>query len=82
MITCVVDYIIDPKKIDSFEKSAKRWIELVNRFGGDHHGYFLPAAGASDRALAIFSPESGRLRSVPWSFWRARGIYRGRSYSG
>ncbi len=55
MITCVVDYVIDPKKIESFEKFARRWIDLVNRYGGRHHGYFLPAEGASDRALALFS---------------------------
>ena len=50
MITCVVDYVIDPKKIAAFEQFAKRWIELVNRYGGRHHGYFLPSEGASDRA--------------------------------
>jgi NIPSNAP len=55
MITCVVDYVIDPNKIDAFEQFAKRWIDLVNRSGGRHHGYFLPSEGASDRALALFS---------------------------
>ena len=55
MITCVVDYIIDPRKIDACERFARRWIELVNRHGGQHHGYFLPSEGASDRALALFS---------------------------
>jgi hypothetical protein len=55
MISCVVDYVIDPAKIADFERFACRWIELVERHGGVHHGYFLPAEGASDRALAIFS---------------------------
>ena len=55
MITCVVDYVIDPRKIDAFERFARRWITLVNRHGGRHHGYFLPSEGASDRALALFS---------------------------
>ena len=55
MITCVVDYVIDSKQIEAFEKFAKRWIDLVNRYGGRHHGYFLPSEGASDRALALFS---------------------------
>ena len=55
MITCVVDYVIDPKKIGDFEKFARTWIGLVNRYGGRHHGYFLPSEGASDRALALFS---------------------------
>ena len=55
MITCVVHYVIDPDKIDDFERFAQRWMELVDRHGGRHHGYFLPAEGASDAALALFS---------------------------
>ena len=55
VITCVVEYVIDPGKIDAFERFAKRWMELVNLHGGIHHGYFLPAEGASDTALALFS---------------------------
>ena len=55
MITCVVEYVIDPAKIDAFERFAQRWMELVSQQGGTHHGYFLPAEGASDQALALFS---------------------------
>ena len=58
MITCVVDYVIDPAKIEAFERFARRWMVLVAKHGGVHHGYFLPAEGASDRALALFSFES------------------------
>lgn len=28
---------------------------VVNRYGGTHHGYFLPHEGANDVALALFS---------------------------
>ncbi|MDB5430507.1 MAG: family containing protein [Caulobacter sp.] len=55
MITCVVDYVIDPKQIGAFEAFARRWMALVEQHGGRHHGYFLPAEGSSDRALALFS---------------------------
>lgn len=55
MITCVVDYVVDPRRMDAFERFARRWIGLVDRYGGRHHGYFLPAEGSSDRALALFS---------------------------
>ncbi|MFC7546660.1 NIPSNAP family protein [Plantactinospora sp. GCM10030261] len=55
MITCVVEYVIDANKIDDFERFARRWMDLVARHGGVHHGYFLPAEGASDRAMALFS---------------------------
>ncbi len=55
MITCVVRYVVDPAKIEDFERFAKRWMALVSRNGGVHHGYFLPGEGASDAALALFS---------------------------
>ena len=55
MITCQVRYEIDPNEIGAFERFAWRWMELVERHGGIHHGYFLPAEGASDIAYAAFS---------------------------
>jgi NIPSNAP len=55
MITCHVRYEIDPAELDAFERFARRWIELVGRHGGTHHGYFLPSEGASDIAYALFS---------------------------
>lgn len=55
MITCVVEYVVDPAKLTAFEEFARRWIGLVKRHGGTHHGYFLPGEGASDKALALFS---------------------------
>ena len=54
----MVDYVIDPAKLEAFERFGRRWMELVERHGGTHHGYFLPSEGASDRALALFSFES------------------------
>jgi hypothetical protein len=58
VITCVVHYIIDPAQIEAFERFAHEWMRLVAKHGGIHHGYFLPAEGASDRAEALFSSES------------------------
>ena len=55
MITCHVRYEIDPLQIEVFERFAVRWMALVRRSGGLHHGYFLPAEGASDIAYALFS---------------------------
>jgi hypothetical protein len=31
------------------------WLPLVPKFGGTHHGYFLPKESASDLAVALFS---------------------------
>lgn len=55
MITCYLRYTIDPYKLDDFEEYGKMWIPLVNKFGGTHHGYFLPHEGANDIAVALFS---------------------------
>ncbi len=55
MITCTLRYVVDPKKVDVFEDYGKVWIELVNRMGGIHHGYFLPHEGPNNIAYALFS---------------------------
>jgi NIPSNAP protein len=54
-VTCHLRYEIDPSELDAFERFAKRWIALVERSGGQHHGYFLPSEGASDVAYALFT---------------------------
>ena len=55
MVTCYLKYVIDPFQLDIFEQYGKKWIELVNRFGGQHHGYFMPGEGANNIAYALFS---------------------------
>ncbi|MEO9967395.1 MAG: NIPSNAP family protein [Reichenbachiella sp.] len=55
MITCFLKYTLDPTKVKAFENYGKMWIDLVNRFGGMHHGYLLPHEGASNIGYASFS---------------------------
>ena len=55
MITCYVRYVLDPYKLDAFEQYARLWIPLVEKFGGTHHGYFLPHEGANNIAVTLFS---------------------------
>ena len=55
MITCVIRYIVDQDKFGEFEIYSKMWLALMPRFGGTHHGYFLPSEGESDVALSLFS---------------------------
>lgn len=55
MITCYVRYVLDPYKLEDFEKYARSWIPLVEKFGGTHHGYFLPHEGANNIAVTLFS---------------------------
>jgi hypothetical protein len=55
MVTCFLRYIIDPFKLKEFERYGKVWIPLVEKYGGKHHGYFLPSEGANNVALAMFT---------------------------
>ena len=55
MVTCYLRYVIDPFKLKEFEHYGKLWIPLVEKFGGQHHGYFLPSEGANNIALAMFT---------------------------
>jgi len=58
LVTCYLNYVIDPYKLKEFEHYAKLWIPLVKRFGGEHHGYFMPSEGVNNKALALFSFDS------------------------
>jgi len=55
MVTCYLKYVIDPFKVKEFEHYAKLWIPLVEKFDGNHHGYFLPHEGANNIAFALFT---------------------------
>lgn len=58
MVTCYLRYVIDPTKLREFEHYVRMWLPLVARFGGVHHGYFLPHEGPNNIAVALFSFES------------------------
>ena len=77
MITCHLRYVIDPYKLPEIEHYGKLWIPLVEKFGGQHHGYLLPSEGANNIAYAMFSfaslsayeayrtgPESGSIATA------------------
>ena len=55
MITVHLRYEIEADKLSEFAEYGRRWIRLVNRLGGTHHGYFLPSEGDSDEAFALFT---------------------------
>lgn len=55
MVTCYLRYVVDPCKLKEFEHYGQLWIPLVEKFGGKHHGYFLPSEGANNIALALFT---------------------------
>ncbi|MEH6419031.1 NIPSNAP family protein [Pseudomonas sp. CGJS7] len=55
MLTCYLRYVIDPYQLAEFEHYGRLWIGLVEKFGGTHHGYFLPSEGHNNIALAMFT---------------------------
>lgn len=57
-VTTYLRYVIDPRKLKEFEHYGKLWIPLVEKFGGKHHGYFMPSEGANNIALALFTFDS------------------------
>jgi len=69
-VTCQIRYTLDLSKLSAFESYARTWIVLVERYGGIHHGYFVPRAspdrvgvsfpglgydGPADVAVAMFT---------------------------
>ncbi|MGW7641151.1 NIPSNAP family protein [Streptomyces decoyicus] len=55
MITCCIQYKIDPWKLEDFERYAKAWPPIIERCGGDLTGYYLPKEGSNDFALALIN---------------------------
>ncbi len=58
MITCCIQYTLDPHQIDDFEEYARRWPPIIERCGGKLIGYFLPKEGATNFALALIDFET------------------------
>lgn len=42
MITCFIRYTINTQKLADFELYAQVWMRLIEKYGGTHHGYFVP----------------------------------------
>jgi hypothetical protein len=42
MITCFIRYYINPDRLPEFEEYAMIWVPLIEKYGGTHHGYYLP----------------------------------------
>lgn len=55
MVTCYLRYVIDPYKVTEFEQYTRMIMPLVERYGGTHHGAFLPHEGPNNIAVHLFS---------------------------
>ena len=55
MFTCVIRYEVDLENVEGFRAYARDWIALIEKYGGIHHGYFVPEPDADDMPEAKFS---------------------------
>lgn len=55
MFTCFISYIVDPSKLKEFEEYAHTWIDIIEKHGGIHHGYFLPQENSDNLPNPNFS---------------------------
>jgi NIPSNAP len=55
VITCCIQYTLDPHQLRGFEDYATEWPPIIRRCGGDLVGYYLPKEGANNFALALIN---------------------------
>jgi hypothetical protein len=53
LITCFIRYTINPERLDDFELYAQVWMRLIEKYGGTHHGYFVPGADPPSAAFSF-----------------------------
>jgi hypothetical protein len=54
VITCYLRYTIDPYQLDAFERYRRMILPLAAKYGGVHHGAFLPHEGPNNIAVRSF----------------------------
>jgi hypothetical protein len=53
VITCFLRYTINSAKLADFEHYARVWMRLIEKYGGSHHGYFVPGEGPPSAAFSF-----------------------------
>jgi len=53
LITCFIRYTLDSEKVADFEQYARVWMRLIEKYGGTHHGYFVPDEGPGNAAFSF-----------------------------
>lgn len=89
MITCLIDYEIDPFQQEDFIQYARNWGQIIPRCGADLIGYFAPHEGSLTRGIGIYNLPSlaayeayrNRLRmdesaQANFEFAKSRGFLR------
>jgi hypothetical protein len=69
LFTCVIRYRVEQGKLPEFREYARAWIGLIRKYGGTHHGYFVPGADNDTLPDAAFSfPGLGTAAPVDVAF--------------
>jgi len=55
MFTCMIRYVADLEQLPAFEDYARTWMSLIDKYGGTHHGYFIPGLAPKTIPEASFS---------------------------
>jgi hypothetical protein len=55
VITCHLRYVIDPYRLAELETYSRMIMPLAAKYGGTHHGTFLPHEGPNNIAVQLFS---------------------------
>jgi hypothetical protein len=74
MITCVIQYTLDPHAIEDFERYATTWPPIIKRCGGELTGFYLPKEGANDFAIALRGRPGGPGRPGRTAVLPAEGL--------
>jgi hypothetical protein len=53
LITCFIRYTFDAAKLVDFEQYARTWMRLIEKYGGTHHGYFIPEESPPSAAFSF-----------------------------
>ena len=53
MVTCFIRYTIDQRRWAEFEHYARVWMTLIEKYGGTHHGYFVPDAESPSASISF-----------------------------
>ncbi|MEP0521676.1 MAG: NIPSNAP family protein [Hyphomicrobiales bacterium] len=58
MLTCIIEYEIEPFKRDAFSKYAQSWGQAIPQCGAELIGYFAPHEGNTSKAFGIYNVEN------------------------
>ncbi len=82
-VTCQIRYTLNLAQLGVFKTYAQTWISLIERYGGIHHGYFIPRVnpdevGASFPGLGYDGPTDVAVAMFTFPDEESYRLYRNR----